>query len=372
MTRNQRDIVFDTVNLFNLQLPGRPMYPTSRPYTEEQYAAKIAWTAETLKRLDADVIAFQELWSREALEAAFAAAGLAASYQLAFIKDEPWDGIAVAAVRAPWELRARTRHKAFPDGFRLKKRKRSMADIQADPPAADLAAERAAERGVNPESLPSHEDDEMKVKIDEFSRSPIQITVGHSRAGDVEPIEVFCAHLKSKLPTRLDDEEFRDQTIRPHASALGAALSTIRLTAEAAALRIILNETMIGNHRPTVVLGDLNDDQLSNTLDVLTDQPSYRVYADSTAARRNDDGLYSVATMQQLRSLSDVYYTHEFKGTRLILDHVLVSEQFYEHSENRLWSFREMKVWNDFIEDDDGATSDHGVLRAVFDWLPAR
>ena len=379
MARNQRDIAFATFNLFNLQLPGQPMYAQSRPYDQAEFDAKIEWSARMLKRLDADVVAFQELWCREALEALFEAAGLRGNYQLVFIKEEgPWDGVTVAcAVRRPWEVVRWQRHKAFPEGFRLKKRKRRMADIQADPPDADLA--HAADEAVGTgDFLASHEDDEIKVKIDEFSRSPLQVTVCHGKAKrpDVPPIEVFCTHLKSKLPTLLDNPEFRDPLIHPHRQALGAALSTIRRVAEATALRVILNGVMAGSDHPTVVLGDLNDSQLSNALAILGEQPSYRVYAGSTAASANDRGLFTAVTLQQLRSLSDVYYTHEFKNVREVIDHVLVSEQFYDHAKNRKWSFREMRFWNDHMDEqpDPPLTrtySDHGLVRAAFDWNPA-
>jgi endonuclease/exonuclease/phosphatase family metal-dependent hydrolase len=225
---------------------------------------------------------------------------------------------------------------------------------------------------VDPLLLPSHEDDEIEVAITEFSRSPIQVRVAHTTADDVPELEVFCAHLKSKLPSRLDIEEFRDDNIRVHASAIGAAISTIRRTAEAAALRIILNNVMKNTHKPTVLLGDFNDAQLSNTLGILSDQPSYRLYSDSTAAQRNDDGLFTAATLHQLRNIRDHAYSHEFKGVREVIDHVLVSEQFYDFSENRRWSFHEMKIWNDHVEDDAPETSDHGIVRAEFDWNPAR
>ena len=56
MARNMRDIVFASFNLHNLQLPGAPMYPRSRPYSEEEFEAKLAWGAAMLQRLDADVI----------------------------------------------------------------------------------------------------------------------------------------------------------------------------------------------------------------------------------------------------------------------------------------------------------------------------
>lgn len=361
---NQRNLTLATVNLYNLQKPGAAMYPRSRPYSEEEYEDKIDWTAGTLLALDADVIAFQELWSRECLVDAFEAAGLSEEYDLTFIKDGDWDGIAVAAaVRKPWVVESWKRHKAFPDGFKVKKRKKSMAEIQNDPSDADMEDDDGL--------LPSHEDDEIQVGISEFSRSVLQVTVGHAAVDDVPPVEVFCSHLKSKLPSRLDIEEYRDDVVRPHRNALGAAISTIRRTAEAAALRIILNEVLEDTNTPAVVLGDLNDSPLSNTLAILTEQPSYRLYANSRAARLNDKGLFAAAFLQQLRSLRDTLYSHEFKGVRELIDHVLVSEQFYDHSERRCWSFRELHVWNDHIEDKDKATSDHGVVSATFDWNPA-
>jgi endonuclease/exonuclease/phosphatase family metal-dependent hydrolase len=369
MARNMRDISFATFNLHNLQLPGGPMYPQSRPYSEEEFATKVNWAAGMLHRLDADVVAFQEVWAREALEAVFSAAGLAETHQLAYITEGAWDGVAVAcAVRAPWVIHGAVRHKAFPDAMRLVKRSQSMAQIRSAPPAAD----REIDPESDPEFVPSHEDEGVRVDIDEFARSVLQVTIGHSRATrpDVPPIDVFCAHLKSKLATPLDDPEYRDPALRPHRAALGTALSTIRRIAEATALRIILDRAMTDNDRPAVVLGDLNDGQFSDVLAVLFGQPSFRVAATSTAARRSDAGLYTGVQLQQLRSLGDVYYTHEYRNVREVIDHLLVSEQFYDWSERRLWAFKEMRFFNDHVPVADRSASDHGQVRASFDWEP--
>ncbi len=369
MARNMRDIVFATFNLHNLQLPGAPMYPRSRPYSEAEFSAKVAWGAAMLHSLDADVIAFQEVWSREALQAVFDAAGLSDKYSFAYIKEGAWDGVAVvAAVRQPWEIRGSVRHKAFPDSMRLFKRKQSMAEIRSDPPAAD----REVDPEADPEFVPSHEDEAIRVEIDEFARSVLQVTVGHSRARrpSVPPIEVFCVHLKSKLATPLDDPEFRDASIHPHRTALGAALSAIRRVAEAAALRIILDDAMRGHDRPVVALGDMNDGQYADTLAVLSGQPSFRVAATSRAGRHSDDGLYSGLALQQLRSLGDVYYSHEYRNVREVIDHVLVSEQFYDWSDRRLWAFKEMRFLNDHVPVAHRSASDHAQVRASFDWEP--
>ena len=130
----------------------------------------------------------------------------------------------------------------------------------------------------------------------------------------------------------LDREERQQDAIRAHSKALGSALSTIRRSAEAAALRVLLNKVMKKTDTPVVVLGDLNDAQLS---------------------------------------VRDVYYTYIHDGQRESLDHILVSEQFYDYSQRRIWSFREMRLFNDFLDDADAATSDHALITAKFDYKPA-
>ncbi len=45
------------------------------PYTDKEYTAKLFWTSSILKKVDADVIAFQELWSMQCLEDAFLSVG---------------------------------------------------------------------------------------------------------------------------------------------------------------------------------------------------------------------------------------------------------------------------------------------------------
>lgn len=340
-----RDICFASFNLYNLQLPGEPWRRNSAPYTEEEYQAKVEWSARVIKRLNADVIAFQELWSKQCLEDIFQVANLQHNYQLVLIKDDWYDIAVAAAVRDPWEVRTKTIHKSFPEGFALIKRGRDQDE--------------------------DREDDDIEVTIDKFSRSILQMSIGHKDHTELPVIETFAAHLKSKLPTRLDKQERENEAVRPHSTALGSALSTIRRTAEAAALRILLTNQMKSTTTPVAVLGDLNDGTLSNTLSVITQQPSYRLHASSRSGSASDVGLYSAGLLQDLRSFRDVNYTHEFKGIRESLDHVLVSEQFYDYSRNRVWTFKELRVWNDHLEDDDKSTSDHGVVSAKFLFDPA-
>ncbi|MGF1571307.1 MAG: endonuclease/exonuclease/phosphatase family protein [Nodosilinea sp.] len=338
-SQNSKNISFATFNLYNLQLPGLDWHNTT--YSQAEYDQKIAWSAQTLRQLDADVIAFQELWSKQGLIDVFEKAGVLEAYELCFIKDE-WYNIAVAAaVRKPWKVIKQQNHKNFPSSVNLNK-----------PRSTD------------------GEDDELNITIERFSRTILQLSIGHATAQAKLPtIEVFAAHLKSKRPTVF---ETKNETLKLHRDAIGSAISTIRRTAEAAAVRVLLTKEMKQTDRPVVLLGDLNDGSLSNTLSIITQQPPFRMYEASRVGNRNDIGLYTVSILQEMRSLRDVYYTHEFKGIQEVIDHVLVSEQFYDHSDQRIWSLKDMRVWNDYIADADQSTSDHGVVRAQFLYDPAK
>ena len=333
--RNSKNISFATFNLYNLQLPDVRWY--TNVYTKDEYAQKIEWSAKILHRLDADVIAFQELWAKQCLEDIFHAAGLADDYQLCFIKDE-WYNIAVAAaVRKPWSVVETQLHKEFPSNINLSKQRSTDG-----------------------------EDDELDITIDRFSRTILQLSINQTDT-DLPTIEVFITHLKSKRSTVLRTDH---PSLKIHQEANGSAISTIRRTAEAAALRVLLTKQMKQTDKPVIVLGDLNDGQLSNTLAIITQQPPFRMYESSRVGYQNDVGLYTCSILQQMRSLRDVYYTHEFKGIQEVIDHVLVSEQFYDHSDQRIWSFQEMRVWNDYVADHDKSTSDHGVVCVRFLYDP--
>ena len=83
-----------------------------------------------------------------------------------------------------------------------------------------------------------------------------------------------------KRPTQVSREAWfqanRDK-YQKHAKGIGSAISTIRRTAEAAALRFILSEQMKQTQTPVIVIGDINDGQHSNTANILTEQPKFLV-----------------------------------------------------------------------------------------------
>jgi Endonuclease/Exonuclease/phosphatase family len=331
-----------TFNLYNLQLPEEPMYRGQRPWTEREYRRKVAFVADRLRDLRPDIVGFEELWHADALAEALDRANLDDDYDL-LATPANGNGIVCAAIVRKGLLRGDPEWVAtFPPAVHL--------EDTVDPQAPNIA-----------------------VGISGFSRPVLTFEVA---LRDAPPLtRVYVAHLKSKRPADVHREPWYDPDLHgPHRQALGSALSTIRRTAEAAALRVMLTEQMKGTVTPVIVLGDLNDGQHSNTLNVLSEQPRYLV-GDSKGG--GDIALYSAQTLQEYRDTRDVYYTHVFQDMRESLDHVMVSEQFYDHSYRRLWLFDGMTITNDHLNDDDAdvhrekGTTDHGIVHCRFRWRPA-
>ncbi len=332
-----------TFNLYNLQLPGRSMNPGQRPWTREEFDRKVSWIGRQLASLDADIVGLQELWHAEAMAAVLERRDLEGRYDLLATPANGDRIVCAALVRTGLVAGVPNWIDRFPDGMHLES---SAADPQA--PA-------------------------ISVTIPGFSRPVLHFAVGLRDDGPAT--EVFVAHLKSKLPTRIDDEDWFEEApelYRPHTTAIGAALSTIRRTAEATALRVLLTGVMKGTTTPVLVLGDLNDGQHSNTVAIVTDQPRYLV-GESTGGA--DIGLYTAQTLQEYRDTRDVYYTHVHEDLRESLDHVLVSEQFYDNSRRRLWLFDGLVINNDHLDAADHratGTGDHGVVKVSFRHRPFR
>lgn len=339
----RKQVTFASCNLFNINLPGLPVYRDTDGWDQDAYDKKVIWTGSILSKMASDVWGFQELWHRKALHDVFKESGLRSKYELLVPKDHKGQRIVCAgAVRKEILVGDPEWIDDFPPKFTLM----SGGD---DAQTSDIS-----------------------ISIEKFSRPVLHFKIRPRSKG--KAISVYVVHFKSKGPTRIyleqwykDDKEYFSK----HSSAIGSAISTIRRAAEAAALRMILTEEMKGNENPVVVLGDCNDAQHSNTINILTGQPNYLLSGLSKGG--SDTGLYTVGTLQEYRSLRDVYYTHVFQNTRESLDHILVSQEFYDNSRKRLWAFKGMELANDHLNADDHkgtGTSDHGIVRATFEYRP--
>jgi len=341
----RRELSFATCNLFNINEPGLPMYRDATGWTQEQYDKKIEWLAWSLKFVNADVWGFQELWHRKSLVNAFKKAKLHTAYTiLAPTSHKGQKIICAAAVRKELLVGEPTWIEKFPEKFVMKG------------------------SGDDPQT-PA-----ISVSLTSFSRPVLHFKIEPRE--DSKVIQVFVAHLKSKMETRIDREPWFQADhdfYKRHTKGIGASLSTIRRTTEAAALRMMMTEATKRNDDPVVVLGDLNDDRTSNTLNILTEQPNYLM---GLSTGGSDVGLYPAGTLQLYRSERDVYYTHVHnKNSRESLDHILVSQEFYDNSRKRIWAFEGAEIMNDHLNREDHketGTTDHGIVKATFRFQPAR
>ncbi|WP_411990825.1 endonuclease/exonuclease/phosphatase family protein [Agarivorans sp. DSG3-1] len=329
-----------TANTLNLNRPNLPMYRNREGWLPNEYDQKVKWLVSQLNAVQADVWGFQELWHEQALHDVFELAGLDNQYQLLVPNGHQGKIACAAAVRSELMVGQPEWIKNFPGSFKLA----SQGD-DAQTGALDL-------------------------DIDSFSRPILHFQI--KPHADEENVHVYVCHFKSKRPTWIGREDWYDPAQhKVHANALGYAISTLRRTAEAVALRMILTEQMKHTDTPVIVLGDFNDGQGSNTLNILTEQP--RFLLDGDARGGADNALYSAGVMQQYRSRRDVYYTHIHNNHLESLDHILVSEQFYDRSRDRVWAFKGLEVINDHLNDEHyeslGAT-DHGIIKAKFVYRP--
>lgn len=340
--RNRRNLGIANFNLYNLNLPGQPIYGKDG-WTDEQFAAKIAFSRRLVQEVDADIIGFQECWDAEALAEIFSGPDLRDRYDLVARTLEPRAIQVALAVRKGM----------------LQEEPTWIEDLPEDARFVDLKEARDARESVT-------------VTIRRFSRPLLRAVVNKARG--TPDIAVYVAHLKSKGPTTLESDP-DNPVLRKHRFIARTVVSHVRRMVEAGALRAILDDEMDGNDHPVVVLGDLNDATTSVSTELISGNPGYRFFAKSTAGSVSDKGLYTVEKLQKLRSFRHVYYTYIFQNQMESLDHIMVSDSFYDHSAIRKWSFREMRVFNDHLtltetEKKRFGYNDHGIIVAHFDWNP--
>lgn len=223
-----KDICFGSFNLYNLQRPGKAMYYRTLRWTPQQYQRKVQWSGGVMRRLKADCVGFQELWAKEALDDVLAEAGLASSHTALVPASHNGRGIVcAAAVRTELLVGEPQWITDFPSEMVL------------------------ASGGDDPQT------ESISVQLKSFSRPVL-----HCRLRvhpDTPEIHLFVCHFKSRRPTDLWREPWYDRSMHgPHQQALGYALSTVRRTAEAAALRMIITQLTKGTAVPVVAVTTLS------------------------------------------------------------------------------------------------------------------
>eukprot|EP00048_Salpingoeca_helianthica_P021716 m.14042 g.14042 ORF g.14042 m.14042 type:complete len:390 (+) comp6326_c1_seq1:875-2044(+) len=317
-----------TFNLKNLSVPRKVSDGARQELSQEDYARKIDWTAEQLRRMDADVVGFQEVIHKKALEDALVKSGI---YPNATVVMADEDGVfpTVALVS-----RLPVRHVEFFKNF---------------PPNSIISME-----GVT-------------MPIDRWTRPILRADI---ECVNGQRIAVFVAHLKSMRPDfRLETGAYEHDFLE---RAMGKTRSLLRRAAEALALRALLLPFLKGGAMPLVVMGDLNDQAGSTTSELITGTPPYRTLPSAKRQEVLDHLLVDVADFQARRSERHQYYTHIHNGRFECLDHIMVSRGLHSPDANAVGLVDYVRTFTDHLIDITVSgdkvpswQSDHGQLMAI-------
>ncbi|GGV17378.1 endonuclease/exonuclease/phosphatase family protein [Streptomyces spectabilis] len=266
-----------TWNLENLYRPGGPFGPKDKA----AYEAKLSSLAATVRALDPSLLGVQEVGDPAALD------------DLAGLLDGTWH---TAVSRHADDRGIRV-------GFLSRLEPEVVADVEAFPP----------------QLRPVQRDDAGAVAA-ATGRGLFAIRVA-SRA---LVLDAAVCHLKSKLLSYPGDRfQPRDEGER----ARVGAYALYRRTAEAATLRALADELLGGDgrQRDVVVLGDLNDEVMAATTQILLGPPGSELGTPGFATPDRGDAvrLWNVAPLIPAeRRFSRVSF-----GRRELIDHVLLSHR---------------------------------------------
>lgn len=310
-------------NLLNFALPGHAFYSNDRSYDAGEYARKLAWVGEQIRRLNADIACFEEVWDEMALAEAVTASGLHYSSVIVPGAEQGAQGTPRVGLATRLKLLSHESLDEFPPGF-----------------------------AVEVPEIGNHH---------RFER-PVLHAVLQTRKGT--ELHLLIVHLKSKRPKFLNDASGNPAEDRndPRVIARASLRSLIMRGAEAAALRVTVSNILRGTRTPLIVVGDLNDRPESVTSQIIaaTSEIAYDRGARDVALWHAPD----VQTGQALRN--DVGYSHIHQGNPEILDQIWVSEEFVSGSRFAIGDVRRVDYFNDHLnEGRDRSRSDHGFVRAL-------
>jgi len=332
-------------NLLNLVRPGVRYYDLP-PHSEDEHENKIKWIAQTLDRSQADIVGFQEVFSSASLQATvslsqnFSDHAQVQAQALSPGADVESNEAEGKALRPKVGLATR---------FKILRHE----SIKEFPATADFQIPSKSPEGVK---------QLIDVPIKQFERPPLRAEILIPET-DITVI-VYVAHLKSKRPIYKEGEDRENPVHR----ALGSLRAQVIRSLEATALRARIVSDIEKNRQPLIVLGDLNDTVESTSTQIIAGQAPHFRWPSKIKRMYWDVLLYSTNTIQTRQDLKDFSYTHIHHGQRDVLDHILVSQEFYHRNSKRIGKVTYQHIFNDHLFDwslterePSRVMSDHGV-----------
>lgn len=320
-----------TANLLNFANPNRVFYENAPTYTHNAYEQKLKGLSDLLSKAHADVVAVQEVWDSEALEA------LAVSL-----------GFKPENVMSP--MASNDKSSQYTQG----------KGAQGTPAVGIISRFETLESRLLETVVSEAVIDIPDIgAYQKFQRPPLLARVDAFG----QPITIVTAHLKSKRAFFLRDEagnlleDMDDPNIRVRAKLRSLCMRA----SEAASIRMTIVDILKHTHEPLILLGDMNDVTGSVTTQLMAE--TGEVNYDKSM---RDVSLFDAARVQARYGwMKDVAYTHIYQGMPEVIDQLFVSEEFLPESKFALGHVERVDYFNDHLKwDYADRVTDHGIIRA--------
>ncbi|WP_201553967.1 endonuclease/exonuclease/phosphatase family protein [Psychrobacter sp. 72-O-c] len=330
-TNSHKQFYIATANLLNLANPNRIYYDNAPAYDNKSYDKKVQGITELLAKAHADIIAVQEVWDSQALEAVAVSLGF-----------KPEHVVIPLASNDP--------NSSYTQG----------KGAQKTPAVGIISRFEQLETTLLEEIAPKAVIDIPDVgPYQRFNRPPLVLRVNAFG----QPITIITAHLKSKRAFFLRDkdgnllEDMDDPNIRVRAKLRSLCMRA----AEAASIRMSIIDRLQHTREPLILLGDMNDVTGSVTTQLMTE--TGEVNYDKSM---RDVALFDAARVQARYGwMKDVAYTHIYQGIPEVIDQLFVSEEFLPDSKFALGQVERVDYFNDHLKwDYADRVTDHGIIRA--------
>lgn len=280
----QQEIRLATFNVRNLALPGMVCYPDLPPCTAAEYEAKIAWIADMIDRFHPDVVAFEEIFSAQAVADIVTCSRQLRNATPVFtevqsLPSKPVPEVALVT-RLPLADIPKT-HCHFPENFRI--------------------------------SLPGTD-----TVLDRFSRPVLEIPV---LLPNGRILDLYAVHFKSRRPDPVPGAGLADPL--QHGLAMFRSLS--RRAADALGVHTLIARFRQKTGTPVILLGDFNDTAQAVTTGIATgaqhesEQPLLSLYRLYNVLDVQSNPFFIQGNTRYIRGMDTGY-----------IDHIFVSDEFTE------------------------------------------
>ncbi|HAT8489980.1 TPA: endonuclease/exonuclease/phosphatase family protein [Vibrio vulnificus] len=321
-------ITIASCNLFNFLAPPGAYYEFSNILTDNEWNKKTTWLTQQLRAMNADVVAFQEVFSPDALNTLTSDLGYPyfVCLDTPHVTDEFIYSKPVLAIASRWPV-IESRLVRFKDCF--------------------------GDYSENSDSVTGSE---------EFSRLPLHAVIEMPIIG---LCDVITLHLKSQRPTRWQTQQIEKADDTPPSDPVGSWLSTVQRGWEAVLLSQYIKKIYASHARPMVIMGDFNANINSTELKPLIDESNTPLLKDVRDWLREQP----IFTDEAQKA------THYHGSQGLILDYLLLSEEFAQQNAQQRGKITHLVVWDKHLVNPsfeiDQFASDHAFVAVTIDALDA-